>query len=55
MEKEMEGAYVGTVESNIEESNKTTAASDIPIYQYSVDLEKCDGHESDRDENGSNN
>ena len=59
VEKEMDSTYVGTVarvlESNIEESNKTTAASDLPVYQYSADSEKCDGHESDRDENGNNN
>ena len=56
MDKEMEGTYVGTVarelQSNIEERNKTTAASDLSVYQYSVDSEKCDGHDSDRDENG---
>ncbi|KAL5497499.1 hypothetical protein EMCRGX_G013975 [Ephydatia muelleri] len=59
VEKEMEGTYVGTVarelQSNIEERNKTTAASDLSVYQYSVDSEKCDGHDSDRDENGNNN
>ena len=59
VEKEMEGTYVGTVarelESNIGESNKTTAASHLPVYQYSADSEKCDGHESDCDENGNNN
>ena len=61
MEKEMDSTYVGTVarvlESNIEESNTctTTAASDLPVYQYSADSEKCDGHESDCDENGNNN
>ena len=59
VEKEMEGTYVGTVarelQSNIEERNKTTAASDRSVYQYSVDSEKCDGHDSDRDENGNNN
>ena len=58
MEKEMEGTYVGTVarelESNIEERNKTTAASDLSVYQYSVDSEKCDGHDSDCEENGNN-
>ena len=51
VEKKMEGTYVGTVaselESNIEESHKTTSASDLPVYQYSADSEKCDGHESD--------
>ena len=35
MEKEMEGTYVGIVaselESNIEESHKTTSASDRPV------------------------
>ena len=59
VEKEMEGTYVHTVarelQSNIEERNKTTAASDVFVYQYSVDSEKCDGHDSDRDENGNNN
>ena len=59
VEKEMEGTYVGTVarelQSNIEERNKTTASSDLSVYQYSVDSEKCDGHESDHDENGNNN
>ena len=48
VEKEMEGTYVGTIarelESNTKERNKTTAASDLSVYQYSVDLEKCDGH-----------
>ena len=51
MEKEMEGTYVGTVarklESNFEERNKTTAASVLTVYQYPVDSEKCDGHDSD--------
>eukprot|EP00731_Ephydatia_muelleri_P012192 Em0006g1086a len=55
VEKEMEGTYVGTVaselESTIEESHKTTSASDLPVYQYSADSEKCDDHESDHDEN----
>ena len=59
VDKEMEGTYVGTVarelQSNIEERNKTTVASDLSVYQYSVDSEKCDGHDSDRDENGNNN
>eukprot|EP00731_Ephydatia_muelleri_P009198 Em0004g1536a len=59
VDKEMEGTYMGTVarelQSNIEERNKTTAASDLSVYQYSVDSEKCDGHDSDRDENGNNN
>ena len=43
MEREMESTNVGTVarelESNIEESNKTTAAGDLPVYQYSVNSE----------------
>ena len=59
MEKEMESTNVGTVarelERNIEESNKTTAAGNLPVYQYSVNSEKCDGHDSDHDENGNNN
>ena len=59
MEKEMEGTYVGTVaselESNVEESHKTTSASDLPVYQYYADSEKCDGHESYCDENGNTN
>ena len=37
------------------ERNKTTAASDISVYQYSVNSDKCDGHDCDRDENGNNN
>ena len=59
MEKEMEGTNVGTVaselESNIEESHKTTSANNLPVYQYSADSEKCDGHESYCDENGNTN
>ena len=55
VEKDLEGTYVGTVasqcqsESNVEERNKTTAASDLP------DSEVCDGHESDYDQNDNNN
>ena len=49
----MEGTYVGTVasqsECNVEERNKTTAASDRP------DSEVCDDHESDYDQDGNNN
>ena len=45
--------YVGTVasqsECNVEERNKTTAASDLP------DSEVCDDHESDYDQDGNNN
>ena len=50
-DNQMEGTYVSTVaselESNIEVSHKNTSASDLPVYQYSADSEKCDGHESD--------
>ena len=46
------GTVASELESNIEESHKTTSASDLPVYQYS---EKCDGHESDHDENANNN
>ena len=52
----MECTYVGTMarelESNLQERNKTTAASDLSVYQYSFDSENCDGHDSDSDENG---
>eukprot|EP00731_Ephydatia_muelleri_P016918 Em0010g16a len=53
VEKDLEGTYVGTVasqsECNVEERNKTTAASDLP------DSEVCDDHESDYDQDGNNN
>ena len=38
--RKWKGTYVGTVaselEGNIEESRKTTSASDHPVYQYSL-------------------
>eukprot|EP00731_Ephydatia_muelleri_P025393 Em0017g476a len=53
VEKDLEGTYVGTVasqsECNVEERNKTSAASDLP------DSEVCDDHESDYDQDGNNN
>ena len=55
MEKDLEGTYVGTVasqsECNVEERNKTTAASNLPDSEVHV----CDGHESDYDQDGNNN
>ena len=31
------------------------ACNKISVYQYSFGSEKCDGHDSDHDENGNNN
>ena len=53
VEMDLEGTYVDTVasqsECNVEERNKTTAASNLP------DSEVCNGHESDYDQDGNNN